>query len=91
MGRSLSQWDCPELARKLKADGIVQTISPETVGRILRSHKLKPWRHHLWLSAKVRRSEHFAKLVHTLVELYTRPLCKRYHKSEPLADPKVSH
>ncbi len=76
MGRSLSQWDCPELVRSLKADGIVQTISPETVGRTLRSHKLKPWRHHLWLSAKVPRDEHFAKLVHTLVELYTRPLTK---------------
>jgi transposase len=50
MGRSLSQWDCPELARQLKADGIVETISPKTVERILRSHKLKPWRHHLWLS-----------------------------------------
>jgi len=75
-GRSLSQWDCPELARKLKADGIVQTISPETVGRILRSHKLKPWRHHLWLSAKVPRDDHFAHLIRTLVELYTRPLTK---------------
>jgi len=42
----------------------------------LRSHKLKPWRHHLWLSAKVPRDEHFAKQVHTLVELYTRPLTK---------------
>jgi len=42
----------------------------------LRSHKLKPWRHHLWLSAKVPRDEHFAKLVHTLVELYTRPLAR---------------
>ena len=74
IGRSLSQWDCPELARSLKADGIVQAISPETVGRILRSHKLKPWRHHLWLSAKVPRNDHFAYLVHSLVELYTRPL-----------------
>ena len=74
MGRSLSQWDCPELARQLKADGIIRTISPETVGRILRSHKLKPWRHHLWLSAKVPRDDYFAHLVHTLVELYTRPL-----------------
>jgi transposase len=76
IGRSLSQWDCPELARKLKADGIVESISPETVGRILRSHKLKPWRHHLWLSAKVPRDQHFVKLVHTLVELYTRPLAE---------------
>ena len=76
-GRSLSQWDCPELARSLKADGIVETISPETVGRILRSHKLKPWRHHLWLSAKVPRDEHFAKQVRTLVELYTRHLTEQ--------------
>lgn len=36
IGRLLSQWECPELARKLKADGVVQTIAPETVGRILR-------------------------------------------------------
>ena len=72
--RSLSQWDCPELARKLQADGIVDAISPETVGRILRSHKLKPWQHHLWLSAKVPRDAHFAHLVGILVELYTRPL-----------------
>ncbi|MGO8949336.1 MAG: IS630 family transposase [Ktedonobacterales bacterium] len=76
LGRSLSQWDCPELAHKLKADGIVETISPETVGRILRSHKLKPWRYHLWLPAKVPRDGNFAYLVHTLVELYTRPLTK---------------
>jgi len=70
----LSQWDCNELDRKIKADSIVQSIATEHVGRILLSHKLKPWRHHLWLSAKVPRNEHFAKLVHTLVELYTRPL-----------------
>jgi transposase len=74
IGRSLSQWDCPELARQLKADGVVQAISPEIVGRILRSHKLKPWRHHLWLSSKVPRDEQFAKQVQEIVELYTRPL-----------------
>ena len=73
-GSSLSHWDCHELARKLTADGIVQTISPATIGRILRSHKLKPWRYHLWLSAKVPRDEHFLRIVQTVVELYTRPL-----------------
>ena len=76
MGRSLSQWDCPELARKLQADGIVKTISPKTVERILRSHKLKPWRYHLWLSPRVPRDAHFAHLVHALVDLYTRPLTR---------------
>src|SRR6266566_9394478 len=74
MGRSLSQWDCPELARKLKADGVVESISADTVAHILRSHKLKPWRHHLWLSADIPRDEHFAHQISDLVDLYTRSL-----------------
>src|SRR5216117_3551667 len=55
LGVSLAQWDCQELADKLIDDGVVENISPQTVGRILRNHKLKPWRHHLWLSPKVPR------------------------------------
>ena len=39
---------------KLKADGLVQSISSETIRCILQHHKLKPWHSHLWLSAKVR-------------------------------------
>ena len=74
MGCSLSQWDGPELARKLIADGAVQSISADTVARILRSHNLKPWRHHLWLSADVPRDQHFAQQISDLVDLYTRPL-----------------
>ena len=35
LGVSLSQWDCVELAGKLMADGIVTSISPQTVERIL--------------------------------------------------------
>lgn len=73
-GRSLSLWDCPELARQLVADGIVEDISPETVRRILRHHKLKPWRHHMWLSPKVPRDEAFRQSVHGICTLYTRPL-----------------
>jgi len=74
VGSSLSQWDCPELARRLKADGVVSTISADTIERILRSHILKPWRHHLWLSADVPRDQHFAQQISDLVDLYTRPL-----------------
>lgn len=44
VGRALSLRDCPALACQLKADGIVQSISPETIRSILHSHKLKPWR-----------------------------------------------
>jgi len=74
LGRSLSQWDCVELGRKLVADGVVPSISPQTVGRILQDHRLKPWRHHLWLSPGVPRDAAFAACVEHIVDLYTRPL-----------------
>jgi hypothetical protein len=45
-GRSLSQWDCTELARALVQSGVTETISASTVRRILAPHKLKSWRHH---------------------------------------------
>jgi hypothetical protein len=38
-GRSLSQWDCSELARKLIEEGVVSSISTETVRRVLSHHK----------------------------------------------------
>lgn len=74
LGCSLSQWDCVELARKLVADGVVTSISPQTVQRILAHHRLKPWRHHLWLSPKVPRDAEFAGRVTEVVDLYTREL-----------------
>lgn len=73
-GRSLSQWDCSELALAMVTAGLVVTISAATIRRILANHKLKPWRYHLWLSPKVARDAVFAKTVHALVELYTRVL-----------------
>ena len=74
LGCSLSQWDCVELARKLVDDGVVTSISPQTVQRILVHHRLKPWRHHLWLSPKVPRDAEFAARVTEVVDLYTREL-----------------
>jgi transposase len=74
LGCSLAQWDCAELGRKLVADGVVKSISPQTVGRILNSHRLKPWRHHLWLSPKVPRDLVFAAQVKEICDLYTREL-----------------
>jgi transposase len=72
--RSLSLWTCAELARTLVADGIVDTISPQSVQRILASHKLKPWRVHFWLSPKAPRDEAFRGTVLEILDLYTRPL-----------------
>lgn len=74
LGRPLSQWDCSELARQLAREGLVEHISPETVRRILAHHKLKPWRHHLWLSPHPPRDAEFCTRVAEVVELYTRRL-----------------
>ncbi len=73
-GRSLCQWDCADLAREMVATGVVDDIPRETVRRILASHHLKPWRHHLWLSSNVPRDGAFAQQVAAIADLYTRPL-----------------
>ncbi len=73
-GRSLSLWTCAELARTLVDKGIVESISPQSVQRILQSHKLKPWRVHHWLSPKVQMDEGFRATVLHVLDLYTRPL-----------------
>jgi transposase len=74
LGRSLSQWDCVELARQLESEGLVERISPETVRRILAHHNLKPWRHHMWLSPRTPRDAEFCARVTEVVDLYTRRL-----------------
>ncbi len=73
-GRSLSQWDCSEIARELARSGVVSSISAESVRRILSSQKLKPWRHHMWLSPKTKRDEAFCLQVEEIMDLYFRPL-----------------
>jgi transposase len=87
-GRSLSQWDCTELARQLVAEEVVSSISAQSVRRILDSHRLKPWRHHLWLSPKAPRDEAFAAAVLNLSDLYSRPLGA--HEMVLCADEKTS-
>jgi transposase len=53
---------------------VAESISADTVRRILENHQLKPWRHHLWLSPKVPRDADFAARVQEVSDLYTRPL-----------------
>ncbi len=73
-GRSLSQWDCAELARQLVIDAVVATISPQTVQRILADNRLKPWRHHVWLHPRTPRDATFAAQVRAVADLLTRLL-----------------
>jgi hypothetical protein len=74
LSRRLSQWDGPELARQLVAEGNVADISASTVRRILAAHQLKPWRHHRWLHPKHPRDAAFYATITQLIDLYTRPL-----------------
>jgi DDE superfamily endonuclease len=74
VGRSLSHWDSVEIARQLVDDGIVESISPDTVWRILQHNKLKPWRHKMWMSPKVPRDAAFKATVLEISDLYTRRL-----------------
>jgi hypothetical protein len=53
---------------------VVAAISPQTVQRILAYYKLKPWRHHLWLSPQVPRDAACAAQVQEIATLSTRPL-----------------
>ena len=88
LGRSLAKWDCQELARQLQTAGVVESISVDTVRRILDHHRLKPWRHHLWLSPKVPRDADFAARVQQISDLYTRPLAA--HEMVLCVDEKTS-
>jgi transposase len=74
LGRSLSQWDCTELARQLIAEGIVADISAATVRRGLAAPQLKPWRQHVWLYPKQPWDAACYATVSELIERYTRPL-----------------
>jgi transposase len=73
-GRSLSQWDCAELARQLVRDEIVASISPQTVQRMLAADRLKPWRSHVWLHPRKPRDATFAAQVRAVADLLTRLL-----------------
>jgi DDE superfamily endonuclease len=88
LGRSLSHWDCAELARQLVNEGVVDSISPQTVQRILAHHKLKPWRKHLWLSSQAPRNAEFLARVKNICKLYTRKLAS--HEMVLCVDEKTS-
>lgn len=73
-GRSLDKWDCEEIAKELIRTNIVKSISGETIRRILNSQKLKPWKHHMWLSEKKPRDQEFCDKVRDVCDVYFRPL-----------------
>lgn len=73
-GRSLSVWFCSELAKEMKSREIVETISAQSVQRILASNKLKPWRVHHWLGHKDWDTPEFRERTEDICHWYTCPL-----------------
>jgi transposase len=73
-GRSLSLWDCTELARQLVRDQLVAAISSQTVQRLLAAQKLKPWRWRYWLHPKGPRDAVFLERTQAIAELTTHEL-----------------
>ena len=73
-GKSLSLWDCQQIARQLQQDGIVPRIGRETVRKMLVRERLRPWRQQMWLWATVPRDADFVARLENIRSLYTRPL-----------------
>jgi putative transposase len=48
-GRPISHWTGSELADEMMKQGVVETISPRHVGRLLAEAELKPHQTHYWL------------------------------------------
>jgi transposase len=88
VGRSLSQWDCTELARQAERDGVVEQLSPQTVQRILAAQQLKPWRSHYWLHPRGPRDLAFIHQTRAVATLLTRPLAP--HEAVFSLDEKTS-
>jgi hypothetical protein len=85
IGCSLSQWFCQDLASQLISEGIVTTISAETIRRILANHKLKPWRVHMWLSPKHPRDETFYTVIQEIIDVKTTvPSCQAVYSVTPI-------
>jgi transposase len=65
----LARWSYTELAAEAVTRGVVQTISPSTVGRWLRADAIRPWRHRSWIFP---RDPDFAGKAGRVLDLYDR-------------------
>jgi transposase len=74
----LSRWSTSELAAEAVTRGIVNTISPSTVGRWLRADAIRPWRFRSWIFP---RDPKFADKAGRVLDLYD-----RLWNGQPLGD-----
>jgi transposase len=69
-GRPITHWTPRELADELQKRGIVASISPRQVGRLLNQASLHPHRSRYWLNAPDKDQPHFAQEVQQVCETY---------------------
>ena len=68
--RPVTHWTPRELADEVLLRGVVKSISPRTVGRLLSGADLKPHRSRYWLNANPKDQEAFDAQVRLICELY---------------------
>lgn len=68
-GIPLSRWSTADIARKVRAKGIVATISDKTVWRWLHEDAIRPWQHRAWLFP---RDPEFLPKASRILDLYER-------------------
>ena len=68
-GVPLSRWSCAELAAEAVTRGLVEAISPATVGRWLRADAIRPWQHRSWIFS---RDPGFREKAARVLDLYDR-------------------
>jgi transposase len=65
----LARWSYTELATEAVTRGVVDAVSPSTVGRWLRADAIRPWRHRSWIFP---RDPDFAGKAARVLDLYDR-------------------
>lgn len=89
-GVPLSRWSTAEIARHVRAAGIVATISDKTVWRWLNEDAIRPWQHRTWIFP---RDPLFAIKAGRILDLYERIWDRKPLKSDDFvisADEKTS-
>ncbi len=68
-GVPLARWSVAELATEAVNQGLVEAVSPATVGRWLAADAIKPWQHRSWIFP---RDPAFATKAGAVLDLYDR-------------------
>ena len=71
-GRPITFWSSREIADEAVLQNIVKSISPSTVGNILRNISVRPHKSKYWLNPKIENQEKFREDLKVISDLYAR-------------------